>query len=175
MNENNSKISVSEYLENKELIEISYIPFDKKMEIVGHVINEIVNTLGGLNTTLLRRISTEVFIETISNIDMNIEDENGLKGFDQLCFHNELENLKIMLGTEYKEFDRILDERVSDYIRIETNPSVTINAIYNQVRDSVNTVLDYLSKQIQNIDVEKLSATISEFAPKLISGDNNET
>jgi len=80
--ENNDKISVAEYLNNKELLVLTYLPFDTKMEIVSNIINSVTNSVGGLNTTLMRRVSTEVFIESITNIDLNIVDENNLKGFD---------------------------------------------------------------------------------------------
>ena len=99
------------------------------MEIAGYVLRGVTQALGGLNSSMLRRVATEVFIENITNIDLNIEDENGLKGFDQLCYSRELDKLLLYLGDEYTEMKRILDEYVSDYIRTETNPSVTINMI----------------------------------------------
>ena len=124
-----SKISVKEYVDNNELLEVGYLPFDRKMEIAGYVLRGVTQALGGLNSSMLRRVATEVFIENITNIDLNIEDENGLKGFDQLCYSRELDKLLLYLGDEYTEMKRILDEYVSDYIRTETNPSVTINMI----------------------------------------------
>ena len=153
----NDKISVAEFLKDKSLLTVSYIPFDTKMQIVSTVFSEVINVVGGLNTPLIRRISTETFIGTISNIDMKIRDENNLDGFDQLCFHQELDNLIYLLGNEYNEFQKILDERIADFIRVETNPAVTINSIYEQIKTYVNTALDYISNNIQNIDVEKLS------------------
>lgn len=160
-----NKISVKEYVENKNLLEVNYVPYDNKLQIVSHVLNGVVSSVGGLNTSLLRRIATEVFIESISNIDMSIEDENGLGGFDQLCYLGELSGLKAMMGNEYIEFQTILDERVQDYIRTETNPAVTINAIYNQVTDYAKMAMDYISSQIQNIDVEKVSEVVSKYIP----------
>ena len=157
----NNKISVQEYLNNKELLSVVYIPFDTKIQIVSRVIRGLIDSTGGIMSSMLRRIFTEVVIESISNIDMNIEDENGLKGFDQLCYANELENMKIVLGNEYKEFEKILSEYISDYIRIETNPAITINQIYSQVTEFLSTLLDGLSEKIQDVDVEKLGDTIT--------------
>lgn len=157
----NNKISVQEYLNNKELLSVVYIPFDTKIQIVSRVIRGLIDSTGGIMSSMLRRIFTEVVIESISNIDMNIEDENGLKGFDQLCYANELENMKIVLGNEYKEFEKILSEYISDYIRIETNPAITINQIYSQVTEFLSTLLDGLSEKIQDVDVEKLGDTIA--------------
>lgn len=171
-NVNENKISVMDYLDNHMLLRINYTPFDTKMEIVGHMLTSMAKALGGINTTFLRRLSTETFIEAITNIDMNIPDENGLKGFDQLCYHSELNNLIHIIGSEYDEFSKILEERLSDYIRVETNPAVTINAIYDQVKDYYNNVLNFLSEYIQNIDVEKLSKIMQPVISKV--GETNE-
>lgn len=90
MDSTNNKISVTEYINNNDLLVVTYLPFDTKMNIVSHILNSIISSVGGLNTSLLRRISTEVFINSITNIDMNIEDENGLRGFDTLLFTGKL-------------------------------------------------------------------------------------
>lgn len=161
MSEN--KISVMDYVNDNDLLEVSYIPYDEKMQIVSHVLNGVINSVGGLNTSILRRISTEVFIESITNIDLGVEDENGLKGFDQLCYLGELDQLKIFLGNEYIEFQKILDEHVQDYIRMETNPALTINAIYNQLSEYAKIAIDYISNQIQNIDADQVAETVTKF------------
>lgn len=163
MNEN--KISVMDYVNDNDLLEVSYIPYDEKMQIVSHVLNGVINSVGGLNSSILRRIATEVFIESISNIDLGVDDENGLKGFDQLCYLGEMDQLKNLLGNEYAEFQRILDERVQDYIRMETNPALTINAIYEQVSEYVKMAMDYISSQIQNVDVDQVAEMVSKFVP----------
>lgn len=165
------KISVMEYLNDNSLLELTYIPYDEKLGIVSHIINGIIKSVGGLNTSLLRRISTEVFIGSITNIDMNKENENKLKGFDYLCYKDELDNLISTIGREYSEFKAILDEYVSDYIRTETNPAVTINAIYDQMKAYANIILEQLSKYIENIDVDELVNSIQPVLTK--SGDDN--
>lgn len=169
----NNKISVMDYLEDNSLLTASYIPFDEKMSIVSKIMSGLINTIGGLNTSMLRRISTEVFIESITNIDMKITDENGLSGFDQLCYKDELDNLKNILGNEYEEFERILDERVDDYVRTETNPAITINAIYSQVADMISKALELISQKVKDIDVEELTNNISQLIPKT-GGVENE-
>ena len=45
--ENNDKISVADYLNNKELIKLTYLPFDTKMRIVSGVIMEVKRTKYG--------------------------------------------------------------------------------------------------------------------------------
>jgi len=69
---------------------MDYIPFDNKLQIVSHIVQGLIDATKGINTALLKRISKEVFIESITNIDLNIIDENGLKGYDQLCYAKEL-------------------------------------------------------------------------------------
>lgn len=160
-NNKENKISVADYLNDKYDLEITYTPFDSKMLIVSHIMDGVIKAVGGLNTTLLRRVFIETLVETITNIDMKITDENDLQGFDQLLFHNKLDELISDLGIEYVEFKKILDERVQDYIRIETNPAVTITQIYNQVKDYMNIVLDYVSEHIQGIDVEHLARQLA--------------
>ena len=172
INEKN-KISVTDYLKDNTLLELTYLPFESKLQIVSHIMTGMIESLGGLNTSLLRRISTETFIESITNIDMSVEDENNLKGFDQLCYKNELENLKEVLGNEYAELQKILDERVADYIRMETNPALIINSIYDVVSEKIGIAMDMISQRIQNIDVEKLSDMITPMVEN-IGGNENE-
>lgn len=158
-----SKISVKEYVDDKNLLEVSYVPYDRKMEIAGYILRGVVNALGGINSSMLRRVSTEVFIENISNLDLNVEDENGLKGFDQLYYLGEFDELISRLGDEYVEMRKILNEYISDYIRTETNPAVTINAIYEQMKTYVSTALDYIHEYIKDVDVEQLGNTLAQF------------
>ena len=162
----NNKISVADYINEPTLLKLQYMPFDSKLQIIGHVFTGMINAVGGLNTTLLRRLSVEAFIDAVTNIDMNIRDNNGLDGFDQLCYHNELGGLIELMGNEYIEFKKMLDERTADYIRIETNPSVTINQIYDQFKEALDFVLNYVSERVQNIDTEKLGEQLRPFIEK---------
>jgi len=168
-----NKINVSDYIKNKDLLEIQYVPYESKMSIVSHIIDGVIKSIGGLNSSLLRMISDEVIIESITNLDMNAQDENGLKGFDQLLYLNEYNTLIELLGNEYIEFKKILNEYVSDYIRTETNPAITINAIYNQVVDIVNKLVNMISEQIQNIDMDALGEQLMPIVNRI--GGNNES
>lgn len=125
----NKKISITEYLNDKSLLELNYIPFHQKKQFIDDIISEVINSSGKIDTTLIRRISTEIFISALTNIDMGLADENGLQGYDQLCYKNELNNLTNSLGYEYIELQKILNEQVSDYIRIESNPVFALNKI----------------------------------------------
>ena len=162
----NNKYSATEFIEDNSILEVQYLPFDSKLQIASQVLMGVIDAVGGLNTSLLRRVATETFIEAVSNIDMNIEDENGLKGYDQLCFYRQLDNLAAFLGYEYEELWNILNERVQDYIRTETNPAVTINAIYNQIKEYWEVAMNYISSTVKNVDVEKLTSQLSSLINK---------
>lgn len=170
-----NKITVQEYLNNKDLLKVTYTSFEDKLGIVSSAIRSSVKALGGLNTTMLRRVTTELFINTMTNLDLVSVDDNGLSGYDQLCYRNELQNLIDDLGFEYKEFQRILDERVADYIRTETNPAVTINAIYSQITEMFGNIFEVLSKQIQNVDVEQLLTYVSDMTSQIKSQTGGES
>lgn len=161
------KISVKDYIENKEMLELSYIPYDKKIDIVSGVFSGMIQTIGGLNTTILRIISLQTIIENVTNIDLKIKDEeSGLQGFDYLLYTDELRNLIDLMGREYTEFMKIFDEYKADYVRMETNPALTISNIYDQVSKYANIVINFLQEQIKNIDVEQFSSFLTEITKK---------
>ena len=58
-----------------------------------------------------------------------------------------------------------MSERLSDYFRVETNPAVTINSIYNHVKDYYNQVMDFISEKVQDFDVESFVKTFSDNIP----------
>ena len=159
---NDNKISVKEYLDDRGLLEVTYVPFDDKVSIISHVVRSLIKATGGINSSMLRRISTEVVIESISNIDLSVLDENQLTGFDQLCYTNELANLERQLGNEYKEFMKILDEYISDYKRVETNPAITISRIYSNIVDFCGQMIGYISENLDDENMQKLVETISQ-------------
>jgi len=72
--------------------------------------------------------------------------------------------LEDRLGDEYSEFESILSDYLADYIRVETNPAITINAIYNQITQFASVVADYLSERIQNMNIEDVTSALSKLA-----------
>lgn len=121
------KYSVYDYLEDKSILVLNYIPFDSKLQIVTQIIKNVIDAVGVLNSTLLRRVATETIIEIITNLDLGIKDENGLSGYDQLCYHREFDNLIESIEYEYNSFQDIINEQVSDFIRINNNPNILEN------------------------------------------------
>ena len=138
-----NKINVDEYLENKELLELKYIPFDVKYEIISTLITGFIKIVGGINSALLKRIVIETIIENVTNIDLTSVSETGLKGYDQLCYKNELNNLIDLIGNEYKIFYSMYEDYVSDYIRSENNPSFAISNIYGEIKEGIKYIIEH--------------------------------
>ena len=166
MNEN--KISVTEYLEDKGLLEINYIPYDVKSNIVDVILSK-VSTAGEINkldSALLHRISTQVFIESITNIDMSIESEENLNGYDLLCLYDELDSLIDTIIDEFERFEHILELKVEDFHRYNTSTSATLLSLKNVLSKFVKKKSDEINELIRNLDTsaisEKLKNIINE-------------
>ena len=156
------KISVNEFLNNSDLLEITYTPFYTKLQIVTKILNSVINATGEINTSIIRRISTQVFIENITNIDMSIKDENDLDGYDKLCYLNKLSDLKKLIGLEYIEFENILNERLMDYIRIETNPTYAVSEIYKMASNNTDALSTLLLDKSKDVEIDELVSQIGE-------------
>lgn len=157
MSEN--KISVSQYLENEDLLEINYVPYDVKREIVETIISKTIfyKDMLLLDTALLNRISCEIFIESITNIDMNILDEHGLYGYDTLCMNNALNNLLVEINDEYERFMEILEYKVNDFIRKNNSTGAIISSVINRIVNWSNYKIDELNNYIEGINVKKVA------------------
>lgn len=154
-----SKISVSQYLENEDLLEINYVPYDIKKEIVETIISKTIfyKDMLLLDTSLLKRISCEIFIESITNIDMGILDEHGLFGYDTLCMNNALNNLLVEIDEEYERFMEILEYKVADFIRKNNSTGAIISSVVNRIVNWGNYKINELNNYIEGIDVKKIT------------------
>jgi len=108
-------ISILDFINDNNLLEITYVPFDVKVEIVKTIISTVAENAGYLDSSVLRRVAFETMVNTITNIDMNIECEYGLKGYDYLCYSDSEATLLSHIGPQYDQFWRILEEQVRDY------------------------------------------------------------
>ena len=112
----NNKISMKEYFDNNELLEVSYIPFDIKLQIISIIIQTLVSDYGHINRSIIRRVSIETIIESLTNIDMKLDCDNGLKGFDYMYYiKNGFMHLISNFEDQYDEFQKILEEQIADY------------------------------------------------------------
>ncbi len=165
------KISVEEYLENINLLEIHYTKYYDKMEIVDTILSKIIvhdSSPRTINTAILDRVATQVFIEAITNLDLSIVDEDGLDGYDLLCYEDELNDLLSISGiaNEYSIFRDILEKRINDFYNYENNIAVAINNIKKDFLNYTNSGLDYLNQMISSIDAEKVASFIEQYLPK---------
>ena len=141
-----NRISVMDFINDNSLLEVTYTPFDQKLEIVTRILNATIETVGEINTSIVRKISTQVFINNITNIDLSVKDKNGLDGYDQLCYCNQLDVLKSLISSEYIEFETILTERISDYARVMNSPVYAIGKTYDLALDNEKTISILLSQ-----------------------------
>lgn len=167
MNEN-KKISVSEYLEDRDLLELNYTPYDIKVEIVDVIISQIIETKEQktIDSAILHRVSDQVFIEESTNIDFSILSEEGLGGYDKLCLEDELDELLYNISSEYERFTEILEYKLADFYRYENSTSSTLLSLKNQIIGFFKKKSLEMQELINNIDskevAEKLKNIINE-------------
>ncbi len=111
------KISVNEYMLDRSKLEVVYIPYYVKIKIITKTIYEFFKRYGYVNSSMVKLIGFQTYVEYITNLDMGSEDENNLLGFDILKYNNKYNDLIIDLGDEYKDFENILAEQLDDYKR----------------------------------------------------------
>ena len=166
MNEN--KISVIQYIENEDLLEINYTPYSVKKEIVNTIVSQVTDKgdMRTIDTALLNRVSCEIFIESITNIDMSIEDENKLSGYDLLCMNNKLDDLLFEVSDEYGRFVEILECVVSDFIRNNNSTSATLLFIMNKIVNFGKEKIEELNNYINNINVKDIADELKTLIDK---------
>ena len=154
------KISVSNYLLNKDLLKvINYITFENKVVVVDSILKELCfnnNGLYTLDSVMLNRVKTQIYIEQYTNLDLNIENEEGLNGYDLLVRTNELDNLINTFRNEYNIIENILELRLSDYLRDKSSIKGFLHykseRIINFIIDKVNNLNENLDKK----EIEKI-------------------
>lgn len=157
MNEN--KISVSEYLKDNNKLEVNYIPYDVKLDIVDVVLSQVISNDGmpKVDSALLKRVSTEVFIETITNIDMSIKSEFDLGGYDELCLNNGLDFLIEFIEDEFDRFNEILDSKLNDFYRYNNSTGSVLMSLKNSLVKFINKKTNEVNELINTIDTKDIS------------------
>lgn len=102
---------------DRSKLEVVYIPYYVKIKIITKTIYEFFKRYGYVNSSMVKLIGFQTYVEYITNLDMGSEDENNLLGFDILKYNNKYNDLIIDLGDEYKDFENILAEQLDDYKR----------------------------------------------------------
>lgn len=153
------KISVEEYLQNKQLLELTYVPYGQRVEICREILNQCTNVFNNYSTidsVLLNRVKNEIFIGAVTNLDFSIENNDGLDGYDQLCYEDELYDLIETCGYLYGQFDEILDLMLQDYYHNEGS----LRSYFHNLKQSITTYIalerDSISSFIQGLDTKKI-------------------
>lgn len=170
MSEN--KISVSEYLNNNELLEIKeYIPYAEKVNIVDSIMRQVCRNMSGLysiDSVLLDRVKKQIFIEQLTNLDLSIL-SNNLDGYDLLMVSNDMEEILLFVIDEYKELDRILELRVKDFLRDKTSISGFLHYKTERVLDYINSNVPVLLDRIDKIDTKSIIDSLSKSLDMIIN------
>lgn len=163
-------LSVEEYINNKSLLELTYVVHDQKVEIVDTIMEEIIKESDGfytLDSTLLERVKTQIFIESCTNLDLSILGEQNMGGYDLLCYYDELDDLIELLSTEYKRFDAILALKLKDYYSDKASTRAFAfslkNILMKKIRRTKEDVLNYIA----NIDTKETADKIISFVDKV--------
>lgn len=108
-------ISVLDFVNDNSLLEVSYVPFDVKVQVAKAIIYSVAENAGYLDSSILRRVAFETIVTTITNIDIKADCGHGLKGYDYLCYTDSEDLLITMMGSHYYQFNQILQEQIEDY------------------------------------------------------------
>lgn len=165
-NLNKEKISVREYLDNPELIEVYYTQYDLKVNICDVILDQVIKKDGCyyyIDSSLLDRIKTQVIIESVTNIDLSIEDEVGLNGYDLLCKEDRLDDLLNSIPEEFNRFNKILELKVKDFNN--NNGSLRGFLHYSKIEiiNKYNEFVNSTTEFIQNLDAKEISDNIVNF------------
>ena len=165
------KISVSEYIKNNELLEtIKYIPYAKKVNIVDSIMKQTCRNMSGLysiDSVLLDRIKKQIFIEQLTNLDLSVM-SNNLDGYDLLMMESDIENILLAIEEEYKELDRILKLRISDFLRDKTSISGFLHYKTERVLDYINSNIPLLLDKLDKIDTKSIIDSLSKSLDMII-------
>ena len=163
MSEN--RISVSEYLDNRELLEIKrYIPYAEKVNIVDSIMKQVCRNMSGLysiDSVLLDRVKKQIFVEQLTNLDLSILSDN-LDGYDLLMVNRNLEDILSLITDEYKELDRILKLRIDDFLRDKTSMNGFLHYKTERILDYINSNIPVLIDKVEKIDTKSIIDSIGK-------------
>lgn len=162
MSEN--RISVKQYIENEDLLEVNYTPYTVKKEIVEAVLSEVIKEgdMRTIDTALLHRVSCEIFIEAITNINMSELSEDGIGGYDQLCMYDAMDELISNFETEYLRFYEILEYKILDFNKLNNSTGAILISLKNKIRKMGNEIMDTITSKIKSIDVKESTETLKK-------------
>lgn len=169
MEKKNNRISVKDYLQDKDLLKFKkYIPYSKKVNIIDSIMKEVCRNMNGLysiDSVLLDRIKKQIFIEQLTNLNLSIIDnETGLDGYDLLYYTDAIKDIDLLISSEFMELDRLLKLRINDYLRDKTTLKGFLNYKTDHVLNYIDLKLPELIESINKIDIKSI---IDNFATAL--------
>ena len=160
----NKKISVKEYIDNKDLLTVrTYIPYSEKVKIIDSVMKQVCVSINGtynLDSVLLDRVKTQIFIEQCTNLDLSIMYDN-LDGYDLLKYYDEFNYIMYLIDEEFEELERILQLRINDFIRDKASVKGILSYKIEKVIDSINVSIPSIIERIEKIDMESMAKNFS--------------
>lgn len=164
-NKKNKRISVEEYLLNKELLEVKkYVPYANKVLLIDAILKEVCfnkNGLFTLDSVVLDRVKLQIFIEEYTNLNLSIKNQNELNGYDLLIMNREFDNVIDKFKDEFKELERILNLRLDDYLRDKSSLKGFLNYKIERIIGFLDYKTNNLIETINNVDVDKLTNSLS--------------
>lgn len=156
------RISVQEYLDNKDRLELIYVPHDKKVNICDVILSQVLNKDGfaTVDSVMLERVKIQIIIESFSNLDLSIENIDGINGYDLLSLNNKLE--EFVTHEEFNKFDKIIELRLKDFYNENASLRGYINYLVNKIQNKFVLLKDDVDNFIQNLDTKAIANKVSD-------------
>ena len=157
-----NKISVKEYLDNKEKLALIYVPYERKVNICDVILSQVLNKDGfaTIDSVLLERVKTQIIIESMSNLDLSIQNESGLNGYDLLSLNNELEVFEV--NPEFEKFNKIIDLRLKDFYNENASLRGYLKYLVDKANNRLATIKADFSEFVHNLDSKAIAGQISD-------------
>ena len=166
-----NKISVQAYLDNKDLLEIIYVPYEQKVTICDVILSQVAHKYGfaTIDSVLLDRVKTQVILESISNLDLSLINDAGLNGYDLLCYNDEL--YVLINNNEFEKFNKIIELRLKDFYNENASLRGYIHYLVNKASEKVELFKEDLSGFIQNLDSKAIADKIIDMISESMKND----
>lgn len=137
-------ISVNEYKNNKDLLEISYIPFRQKCNIVDIFLDEHIKSVGGnffdIDKALFEASKICAFIQVCTNLDLSTDDDED--PLDVLLKNNLLNELIDTVRDQYDVFEKILALKI-ETIKDSYNAGKVLEDIQSDIRSTLTLLMEH--------------------------------
>ena len=161
----NGKINVQEYISDESKLELTYLTYGEKIDLVNIILENVINREtrpATVDTALLKSIAIQMFIENITNIDLSDDVNDGQNGYDILCYTGSLQKLLRAIAPEYNRLQEVLNDKLNDFYRYEYSEAKAFYDIEVEVGQLLSMSLDKLEDGLKKLDVEKMIQKIPQ-------------